>query len=211
MTLEAYEAPVVRTADLEETASRATEVATALDAAVQRVRRELRDLRLIPRGFVGFIRDYRFTVGKVGDMPSHRFYLECDGGLWLFSCVPPSVFEGMMKEMDDGGSAGAEAITALSGDTLNGRMLFVRPDSDLNAIVPVRFVEDLGVIDRYGKRLFIGAPVLVEMPDGSRLRAEVASDQEGRGGSEVRVSFEQLDEGTLGDGYVSLSAVERNF
>lgn len=124
----------------------------ALQDATALLRRRVRDISPGSTAFVGFIREYRYTAGKAGEMPTHRMYVECDKGVWLYANVPSSRFERIMQDENGEGEITAEKM--------NGRMVLCVPDSEMNAIVPIEFVERCKFGDRNGRRLYVGAPVL---------------------------------------------------
>lgn len=158
---------------LRELADAASRVGTELRTRRDTLRRLLRDMNPAPKMFVGYIRDYRYTVGREGEMPSHRFYVECDLGVWLYAQVPSSVFEALMVD-----STGLE----ITPDGLNGRMAVCQPNETLNAIVPVKFVTPIKAADRFGHRLYIDAPVVTQMtvedtPRTGIVQGEVRDDE----------------------------------
>lgn len=135
---------------VQESATTVARVAAALESAAKNVRRGIVDTDPSPKRFVGYIREYRYTAGRKGEMPSHRFYLECGRGIWLYARVSSSVFEPIMLD----------AAMELEPSNLNGLMLFMVTGEADNTLVPVEIVNGLGVPDRFGSYLYESAPVI---------------------------------------------------
>jgi hypothetical protein len=133
-----------------ETAEDLASSLAALRDCAAAITRGIFDADPMQKMFVGFVRDYRYTAGREGEAPSHRFYIECTRGMWLYARVPSSQFEALMQDL-------AMEITP---SNVNGQMIVVRADEGTNALVPIRFVEDLKCADRFGNLLFVGAPVV---------------------------------------------------
>lgn len=152
--------------------------------------RTLRDMRMASRRFVGTIRDYRYTAGRAGEMPSHRFYVESEGGLWLYAKVPSDRFEPMMVDMS----------IELTPDAVNGTTILCEPDPEINAMVPLQVIEIIKLRDRFGGLLYKGAPVLCS--NGTGLRVGVVTDGDG---TTVEVA---LDERELADDRIQYNQSE---
>lgn len=135
--------------DVSDSASSLSKMADVLADRASKIRRAIRDSDPRPALFAGYIREYRYTAGREGEMPSHRFYIECGRGLWLYARVPSSIFEPIMLDM----------ASELTGSALNGLMIVVQPDVDKNGLVPVAIVEDIEARDRFSNLLYMGAPV----------------------------------------------------
>jgi hypothetical protein len=153
------------------TASQLSSVSQELASTAAALMRGIFDADPMQTMFVGYVRDYRYTAGREGEAPSHRFYIECKRGTWLYARVPSSLFEPLMQDM-------AMEIVPVN---VNGQMIVVRADADTNSLMPIGFVQDLGRRDRFGNLLFFGAPVIAGGDIG------VA---EGRDGDEVSVTLE---------------------
>lgn len=111
----------------------------------------------VPLKFTGVVRDYRYASGKKGEMPTHRFQLECGKGLWLFVATTSKYFDQFMQDMDMGEKPAKE---------LNGKVIEVQREAGQNMLIPIKFVGDLLVgTDYESKMLWIGAKVrLVNNP-----------------------------------------------
>lgn len=105
----------------------------------------------IPTEFTGIVRGYRYAAGKKGEMPTHRFELECGQGLWMFVSCTSQFFDRFMENMDMGEKPVAKG--------LNGKVVTVQRNLSQNALVPVKFLgEGIGT-DSNGKLLWVGAKV----------------------------------------------------
>jgi hypothetical protein len=89
---------------------------------------------VMPAEFTGIVRNYRYAAGKKGEMPTHRFELECGQGLWMFVSCPSNFFDEFMKNMDMGDKLVAKA--------LNGGVVTVKRNPSVNALVPVKYLGD---------------------------------------------------------------------
>jgi hypothetical protein len=106
---------------------------------------------VMPAEFTGIVRNYRYAAGKKGEMPTHRFELECGQGLWMFVSCPSNFFDEFMKNMDMGDKLVAKA--------LNGGVVTVKRNPSVNALVPVKYLGDTLIMDANGKLLWKGARV----------------------------------------------------
>lgn len=171
--------PALDTSPLTEVADALANARNTLAAQVGTLARTIRDQNPMSRRFVGFIREYRYTAGRKGEMPSHRFYLECGNGVWIYARVPSSAFERIMADME----------VDFANGTLDDQMIVCEADRSINAIVPVEFVQpfDPMMRDRFNNYLYMRAPVLCD--SDSKVRT---GSVDGRESDYIRV---RLDEG----------------
>lgn len=157
--------PILNQTALAEVVTALDQARTTIDNERLSMARALRERNPMSRMFVGFIREYRYSAGRKGEMPSHRFYLECGGGVWLFANVPSSQFEKVMKDM----------TFDFTSESLNGQMLLCQGQADINAVVPIEFVEPLDppITDRFGNPLYKNCPVVCD--SGTTQRTGVLS------------------------------------
>jgi hypothetical protein len=155
----------------------------ALNTQAAEMARAVRDRNPMSIQFVGFIREYRYSAGRKGEMPSHRFYLECGNGVWLYARVPSAQFERIMRDME----------IDFTQEALDGRMMVCEGNGTVNAMVPIEFVEpfDPMLRDRFFNYLYVGAPVLCD--SGSKPRAGLATSLSSDGKLRVRLDDADSD------------------
>jgi hypothetical protein len=103
----------------------------------------------LPLEFVGIVHGYRFSGGKAGEMPYHRFQVESDKGLWLFVQVESAQFDVFVRDLDMDG--------AMKPSKINGKLVKVRRDEALGKMVPVGFLGEPLCRDATQRLLFPGA------------------------------------------------------
>lgn len=119
-----------------------------------------------PMEFAGVVRNYRYAAGKKGEMPSHRFELECGRGVWLFVSCGSTVFEKFLRDMD----MGEKPV----GKGLNGQVVMVMRDPQNNLLYPTGCAGEVLGTDANGQFLYKGAKVAFDGLEGviSRKRED---------------------------------------
>lgn len=161
--------PILNQAALDEVVSALINAQQTITTESANMARALRDRNPMSQMFVGFIREYRYSAGRQGEMPTHRFYLECGSGVWLYANVPSREFEKVMRDM----------TFDFTSESLDGQMLVCRGQSEINAVVPVEFVEPLQPmrVDRFGNYLYKNCPVLCD--SGTTRRTGILARMDG--------------------------------
>jgi hypothetical protein len=108
----------------------------------------------IPVQFVGMVRSYRYAAGRKGELPTHRFEMECGSGLWLFVSCSSQEFDRFMMNMDMDG-------TDPVGKVLNGKVISVERNAGNNSLVPKEYYGERLGGDANGKMLYKGAKVKI--------------------------------------------------
>lgn len=120
---------------------------------------------VIPTRFTGIVRSYRYAAGKKGEMPSHRFELECGQGLWLFVSCSSAYFDKFMMTMD----MGEKPV----GKALNGKVIGVKRQPGDNQLIPEQMYGDALGTDANGKMIYTGAKVRVASVEGTIVSGEL--------------------------------------
>lgn len=104
-----------------------------------------------PRMFCGTIQGYRYTTGRKGALPSHRFEVACGDGIVLHVEVYSQRFDQLMSEMEVG---------EITPTVMNNRTIVIeRTSGSLFARKIIQ--EEIGASDKWGNYLFKGVSVFV--------------------------------------------------